>query len=230
LTVSSQLITTYHNLSRLDEEGIKFVTIRRRGKNIVEELEELPKSEWKRIRVECGNGKKRLLKVIDRTIFLKGYNKDIRQVAIAGQGKIKPALIITNDFALGREPLVRKYAKRWLVEKTISEKVYFFHLNKVSSSMVIKVDFDLTMTILAYNLYRLMAIDLEGYSHSCAKSLFNKFIRNSGKVEMDFDKIVVTLKKKRNLPAILTAMTQKKHIKVPWLENRNIIFEGASCS
>ena len=34
-----------------------------------------------------------------------------------------------------------------IVEKGISEQIDFFHLNMVSSSMVIKVDFDLTMTI-----------------------------------------------------------------------------------
>ena len=37
------------------------------------------------------------------------------------------------------------------------EEAIFFHLNMVSSSMVIKVDFDLTMTVLSHNLYRLLA-------------------------------------------------------------------------
>ena len=31
--------------------------------------------------------------------------------------------------------------------------------------MVIKVDFDLTMTILAHNMYRLFALDLQRYAH-----------------------------------------------------------------
>ena len=60
--------------------------------------------------------------------------------------------------------IVRKYAKRWLVEKVISEQIEFFHLNKVSSSMVIKVDFEITMSILSQNIYRLFAFDLERYS------------------------------------------------------------------
>jgi len=51
------------------------------------------------------------------------------------------------------------------VEKTISEQIEFFHLNRLSSSMVIKVHFDLTMLILAYNLYRLLAPELPGYAH-----------------------------------------------------------------
>ena len=143
--------TKYENLKRLNSNGIKFITIRRRGKKIVDELENIPGNQWKRVRVEAGNGKKRSIKILDSKIMLQGYGGEIRQIAVTGHGKIKPALIITNDFNLSCEAVVRKYAKRWIVEKTISEQIYFFHLNKVSSSMVIKVDFDLTMTILAYN-------------------------------------------------------------------------------
>ena len=222
--------TTYKNLSRLDDNGIKFLTIRRRGKNVVEELEDMPASEWKSIRVEAGNGKKRTIKVIDKLIHLKEYGKEIRQIAITGHGKIKPALIITNDLSLEKSLIVRKYARRWLVEKTISEQVYFFHLNKVSSSMVIKVDFDLTMTILAHNIYRLFAMELEGYVHNTASAIYDKFIRNSGKVNIDQNVISVELKKKRNLPAVLTAMSRYEKVKVPWLMDRNLKFAGASSS
>jgi hypothetical protein len=42
---------------------------------------------------------------------------------------------------------VRKYARRWLVEKGIAEQIDFFHLNRLSSSMVIKVDFDLVTKV-----------------------------------------------------------------------------------
>lgn len=222
--------TTYKNLSKLDDSRIKFLTIRRRGKNVVEELEAMPTSEWKSIRVEAGNGKKRTIKVIDKIIYLKEYGKEIRQIAITGHGKIKPALIITNDLSLEKSLIVRKYARRWLVEKTISEQVYFFHLNKVSSSMVIKVDFDLTMTVLAHNIYRLFAMEIEGYAHNTASAIYDKFIRNSGKVNIDQNVINVELKKKRNLPAVLTAMNRYEEIKVSWLMDRNMKFAGASSS
>ena len=43
--------TTYQNLKRLDENRVKFITIRRRGKNIVKELEALPQNAWKTVRV-----------------------------------------------------------------------------------------------------------------------------------------------------------------------------------
>ena len=221
--------TTYGNLSRLDDKGIKFVTIRRRGKNIVEQLEAKPSSDWKKIRVMKADGKGRIFKVVDETLDkLSDYNKRIRQVAITGHGKIKPCLIITNDFQIKIEDLIRKYTRRWIVEKEISEQIDFFHLNRVSSSIVIKVDFDLTMSILAHNLYRVFASQFPEFSHFTDQNIFEKFLSNSGMVQIGEDSITVNLKKKRHLPYILTVMEKFEDLPIPWLENKKIIFRGAT--
>lgn len=223
-------LTTYQNLSKLDEQNIKFLTIRRRGKKIVEEINAIAPSKWKKKRVVCAGNKTRILKIYDSIITLKGYGKKIRQVAITGHGKIKPALIITNDFNLKTDEIIRKYSRRWLIEKTISEQIEFFHLNRVSSSMVIKVDFDLTMTILAHNLYRLLAGDLERYTHFSDNSIYEKFIMNSGEIEVGNQNITVKLKKKKNLPQILSTMNMFASVQYPWTGGKKLIFEGMSNS
>jgi hypothetical protein len=143
---------------------------------------------------------------------------------------MKPALIITNDFNIALARVVHKYARRWLVEQDIAEQIHFFHLNRVSSSMVIKVDFNLTMSILAHNLYRLFAADLPGYTHNTAVSLFEKFLHNSGEVEMTPSSIAVTMRKKPNLPAILSAMERFNNTPISWLNNRSLHFSGSSYS
>lgn len=222
--------TTYENLRKLDENDVKFITIRRRGKNIVDELDALPKSEWKPTRVPMAHGKTRMLNVNEQTVQIKKYGKEIRQIAITGHGKIKPALIITNDFEISQAEIIRKYAKRWLVEKTISEQTHFFHLNRLSSSMVIKVDFDLTISILAYNLYRLLAKDLPGYENCCAQTIYEKFIVNEGVVSCDSKQIIVKLKKKRRLPMLLEAMETQLPLDIDWLNNRKLLLEGATTS
>jgi hypothetical protein len=163
-------------------------------------------------------------------VMLNGYDKEIRQITITGNGKIKPAIIITNDFDLPIEQIIRKYARRWLVEKEISEHIDFFHLNLVSSSMVIKVDFDLTMSILAHNLYRLFAMELGRYSHLSAQTLYDKFVLNGADIEIGKKAITVQLKKKRELPLILEVMQKFNQQKYKLLENKNIIFEGAAYS
>lgn len=222
--------TSYENLRKLDEDKINFITIRRRGKRMLERIPELPKEGWKRVKVEAAGNKHRYLRVYDEQVLLKGYEKDIRQITITGNGKIKPAVIITNDLVLSIEKVVRKYARRWLVEKSISEQVDFFHLNLVSSSMVIKVDFDLTMSILASNLYRLFALELERYSNLSAQSLYEKFVLNGADVIIQEETITVQLKKKRNLPLILEVMSNYSRFKYSWLKSRNVIFEGATYS
>lgn len=219
--------TNYQNLAQLDERNVKFITIRRRGKNMIREIEQMPASDWKTLRVEAAGNRKRTLKAADQTIFLPGYGKDIRQVVITGHGKIKPALIISNDFDIPLEQIVRKYCRRWLIEKSISEQIDFFHLNRLSSSMVIKVDFDLVMTILAHNLYRLLALELGRYQHLADQSVFDRFIYNAGTVTISMNDIRIFLKKKRDLPQILTAMSEYQ-FDYPWLHDKRLTFEGAS--
>jgi hypothetical protein len=227
--------TNYENLSKLDEQAIKFITIRRRGKNIIEQIQK--NKSYKTIRVEAGGLKKRTLKIRDETITLRGYYdfetnepKQIRQITITGHGKIKPALIITNDFDITTEKVVRKYCRRWIVEKGISEQIEFFHLNRISSSMVIKVDFDLTMTLLAHNIYRLFALDLERYSEFSDERIYGKFIANNGTIQVDGTDINIELKKKRDLPQIIEMMKDYQGLKYPWLNNFKINFIPSSTS
>lgn len=218
--------TTYQNLGQLNQQGVKFLTIRRRGKSIVEELDALPSSDWRKVRVRDSTGKGRVLSIVDQTVALRDYGGQLRQVAIAGHGRIKPALIITNDFDIPCDEVICKYARRWLVEKDISQQIEFFHLNRVSSSMVIKVDFDLTMSILANNLLRVFAADLPGYSHLNPESLFAKFLQNSGHVTISNDQVSVALRKKRNLPALLSAVEQFQHKPSRLFQGRKLTISG----
>ncbi|MBL7139100.1 MAG: transposase [Bacteroidales bacterium] len=222
--------TNYENLKKLNEEEIKFITIRRRGKEMLGQISKLPASKWHDVKVECAGNKQRTLHVCDTNIFLKGYDNTIRQIIITGHGKIKPAVIITNDFDVPCASIIRKYARRWIVEKSISEQVDFFHLNLVSSSMVIKVDFDLTMSILAFNLYRLLALHLERYENLATQRLYEKFVLNGADILIGEKAITVQLKKKRTLPLILETMENYKGQKYSWLNNKQLIFEGASYS
>ena len=176
------------------------------------------------------NGKGRNISVCENVTTLTGYDGDIRQVFIAPKGRIKPAIIITNDFAIKLEVLVRKYSRRWLVEKDISEQIHFFHLNRLGSGIVVKVDFDLVMTILAHNLYRLFAQDCQGYSHCEAKTLFNKFILNAGDVKISDVDVTVALKKKRTLPIILELYSMEDSVAYQWLHNKRLRVTAAVSS
>jgi len=222
--------TTYENLSKLNQKDLRFITIQRRSKNLEYKISKIPKEQWKNFRIIKSNGKGRTITACEDVSALKGYEGDVRQIFIAPKGKIKPAVIITNDFDLSLESLLRKYSHRWLVEKEISEQIHFFHLNSNSSGIVVKVDFDLTMTILAHNLYRLFAQDLEGYSHCESKTLFNKFIANAGDIKLTDDNVVVSLKKKRSLPLVLEKFDALGSFPCQWLHGRSVKIQAASFS
>lgn len=105
-----------------------------------------------------------------------------------------------------------------------------FHLNRNSSGIVVKVDFDLTMTLLTHNLYRLIAADLAGYSRNRANTIFNKFIDNYGDVEVREEEIVVKLNRKRSLPLLRESMARYSELTYPWLGGKRLVFEANSHS
>ena len=88
----------------------------------------------------------------ESSISLRNYEGKLRQIIVTDHGRDKPAFLITNDFDMSLQNVIRKYSRRWLVEQEIAEQIAFFHLNVPGSSIVVKVDFDLTMSLLAHNL------------------------------------------------------------------------------
>ena len=220
--------TTYENLSKLNKQGLMFITIQRRCKALEKKISELPESTWKDFRITRANGKGRAISACESMASLAGYDGEVRQVFIKGNGRIKPAVIITNDFDISLEALVRKYSRRWLVEKGISEQIHFFHLNRNCSGIVVKVDFDLVMTILAHNLYRLFAKNIDGYSHCESKTIFKKFILNAGEIAISDSEIVVRLKKKRTLPLTLEQLGVLGIFNVPWVYSKRLVIKAAT--
>jgi hypothetical protein len=222
--------TTYHNLNALNQRGIKFITIRRRGRKLVEKINSLDPSLWQKVDVPKAGGGARTVTACDDRDGLAGYEGSIRQVYIKDNGKAQPAILITNEFDMKLVDLIRKYSRRWLVETDISEHIDFFHLNRNSSGIVVKVDFDLTMTILAHNLYRLFCKGLAGYTNCGAQTIFDKFISAPGSVEIGEEFITVKLKKKRTLPVLIQHLRRFDGMQYPWLGNRRIAFTVDSTS
>ena len=222
--------TTYAHLARLDQDGVLFVTVRRRGKRLLEQARSLAPDLIRQVRVPLHRGT-RLVHAHDARVQLPGYDGQLRQITVLRRpgSRRRPSLLLTNDFDSSLSQLLRRYARRWLIEKSIAEQLAFFHLNRLSSSMVIKVDFDLAMTVLAHNLYRLLARQLPpGFQHYTASTLFEKLLCTAADVTLDPTRCLIALKKKRNLPALLETLDQLPAEPIPWLGNRHLVFSGAT--
>ena len=221
--------TTLENLGRINNEGIKFITIQRRSKNLNEKIQQIPQSQWHTVKVERSNHKSRNVTYSESTTTNSRYGGgELRQIFIKGNG-IKPATILSNDPNSKATDLIRKYSKRWLIENDISEQIHFFHLNRNNSGIVIKVDFDLTMTILAHNLYRLLASELPGYSHSRAQTLFGAFVDNYGVIVVGDKDITIKMNRKRTLP-LLRESIPEPDVPYQWLCGKKLIFTANSHS
>lgn len=211
--------TTYKNLSKLNDDGIKFLTLRRRGENLKKSVNDIVEDDWKKIKID-GRRKHPVVKAHDSRCHLRQYDGEVRQIIIKDNGRENPTFLITNDFKSSVGALIKKYARRWLVEQEIAEQVNFFHLNQPSSSIVVKVDFDLTLSLLAHNLYRVLAAQLDGFENSTVPTLYRNFLETGAQVKIDEEAIVVSLKKKTHMPVLFS---------VPWMnENTRLSWMGAS--
>lgn len=192
---------------------------------MIEEVKHIEREEYKEIRLSKKYRRKyRNLLVAESKAELKDYEGQLRQIIITNNGREHPAFLITNDFEISLENAVLKYAKRWLVEQAISEQIDFYHLNRLNSSIVVKVDFDLTISIFADTLYRLFALSIPGYGNSKAETIYRLFIKNYAHFTLSDKKIIISLNKKVHLPLLYQTDWFDKTIQIPWLDNYKIEF------
>ena len=94
-----------------------------------------------------------------------------------------------------------------------------------------KVDFDLVMAVVAYNLYRMLATDLPpGRRQLTARTLLEHPLPTGASVHFLSDTRTVELKKIRHLPALLEALHAQDPVKIPCLGDRQILFRSATRS
>jgi hypothetical protein len=227
LVFDSQL-TTYEKLSELNREGIFFITLRRRSRQMLRQIYSQPDSAWRRITLPALTRVYRNPKVLEERVTLSGYAGELRQLTVMDLGHEEPTILLTNHRKLGPVELVTRYAQRMLIENGISEAVQFFHIDALSSMVGMKVDFDMQLTLTASSLYRMMAQRIgREYSHSQAKTVFRNLLDLSGKVEIAKTSVVVTLDKRAHNPFLVASGLTDRPTPMPWLDNKKLILQFA---
>lgn len=122
-------------------------------------------------------------------------------------GREAPSFLISNDTDLEVELLVGNYARRWRVENSIAEAVNFFSLNALSSPILIKVHFDVVMTMVADTLYTMLARKLRGFEECDAHKLFRHFVKGKGTIEVQNGNVTVVFPRRAHNPILRS---------VPW--------------
>ncbi len=213
--------TSYAKLSELNaDHGVKFITLRRRGKNLIESTQHL--SPWKRIEIPHAKRKFPNPLMHDSKISIRGYEGEIRQIVVRGNGHEKPMFLITNDFEMPVDLVVGNYARRWRVENGIAEAVKFFHLNALSSPILVKVNFDVAMTMIADTLYSMFAKKLRGFEECDAPKLYRHFIRGKGTVRIKDQTVIVTYPRRAHNPILRNVAWSRLPRVVPGMENAKL--------
>ena len=116
-------------------------------------------------------------RVLDESITVRNYPGALGQVAIKGLGHEKPTLLITNRMEEKLATLVDRYARRMLVENTIEDAINFFHMDVLSSAVLLRIDLDLQLMLIASTLYQALAQHLVSrYQTAKSRTTFNKFV------------------------------------------------------
>lgn len=216
--------TTYAELSRLNQRGVQFITIRRRGGALVGRLKGRPAGDWRRAVISTPKRCHQRVRYLDERVRLPDYQGEARQVAVDGLGREEPTLLLSNNTEETARQLIMRYAGRNLVEDGLGSCVDFFHLDCLSSEVRLNADLDALATVLAHGCYRWLAHQLKGYDKVRPKQLFRKCVDTGGLISAGKGHLVVTLDRRSHNPVLREAALDRDELPIPWLRNYFVRF------
>jgi hypothetical protein len=212
-------------LSKLNQRGIWFITIRRRGAAILRRLHALPANQWHHAVLDTAHRRPQRIRYVAQTVQLPGYVGEMRQVAVTGLGREQPTRFLSNNSKESARALIVRYAGRNRVEDALGISVHFFPLDCLASEVRLNVDLDAMLTVLANGCYRWLAKQLPGFETAAPKQLFRKFVETSGVVEIGQKRILVRFDKRGHNPLLREAGLDQSSQTIPWLQKLSLVFQ-----
>jgi hypothetical protein len=212
-------LTTYGNLARLDEMKIDFITLRRRSPKLLAEVYGLPRSAWRTVELDVPTRQYRTPRVFEQGVQLAGCR--LRQLFVTDLGHEEPTILLTNQKA-SHKTLITRYARRMLIENSLSDAVRFFHMDALSSAVGLKVDFDMALLVMASGLYRLVARRMRGYAGAHAREIFRDLLDLPAEIEITEQEVRVEFHRRAHLPIVLASGLCDRVVQVPWWPGRRL--------
>jgi transposase len=223
LLVFDSQLTTYQVLDELTSRRIRWLTLRQRGTRELARLAALPASAWKPARLDRA-GRYRHPRLHEDQVRLKGIHTTVRQIAIQNIGRDQPTLLITNDQASPAVDLFGRYAERMLIENELDAYIAGFHLDALTSSIPLNVDLDTTLTVIAGNLYRLLARQLPRYQTATPDKLWRHFLDTGGTLHITDDQVTCALNLRSYHPVLIDGGFADLDVPIPWWQGRTLRF------
>jgi transposase len=223
LLVFDSQLTTYTVLDELTARGIRWLTLRQRGRTELARLAALPTSAWRHVTIDR-SGRYRRPHLHEDMITLKGIDAKVRQIAIRNIGRDEPTLLITNELTTPAKDLFARYAERMLIENELDAYLGGFHLDALSSAVPLNVDLDTTLTVLAGNLYRLLARQPPRYATATPDTIWRHFLDTGGTLHFTDDTVTCTLNLRSHHPVLIDAGYADLNVAIPWWNDRTLRF------
>jgi len=218
-------LTTYHVLDELNQEQIKFITLRKRSADLIKQTLQIPADHWQKAYLPIPKRLHKACSVCETQVVFDKCKTNLRQIIIKDHGRAEPTFVITNNHDLPLKDVLIVYAKRWHVENKLAELVGFFNLNALSSPLMIRIHFDILWTVIADTLYHRFAQNLPRFEHERANSLFRQFINIPGRIIYDGENFTIRIRKRAHTPILLGVKKLQQKFIVPWLNNKTIAIE-----
>ena len=223
LLVFDSQLTTYKILDELTGRGINWLTLRQRGKNELARLAALPASARKSATI-TRTGRYRRPRLHEDMVKLTGVSSRVRQIAVKNIGRDEPTLLITHDLATPARELFARYAERMIVENELDAYIGGFHLDALTSGVPLNVDLDTTLTVVAGNLCRLLALKLDRYQNATPDKIWRHFLDATGTLHITGTGVTCALNLRSHHPVLIDAGFADLEIPIPWWDGRTLRF------
>ena len=208
LLVFDSQLTTYKILGQLTARGINWLTLRQRGKNQLARLATLPASAWKTATI-ARSGRYRRPRLHENMVKLTDVSAKVRQIAVKNIGRDEPTLLITHNLVTPARDLFARYAERMMVENELDAYIGGFHLDALTSGVPLNVDLDTTLTVIAGNLYRLLALNLPRYENATPDKIWRHFLDATGTLHITSNAVTCALNLRSHHPVLINARLRR---------------------
>jgi hypothetical protein len=221
LLVFDSQLTNYGVLNELTRRDLTWLTLRKRGQAILDQLSALPASAWTTYRIDRA-GHYRHPQMHEDLVAIKGITNRVRQIAVRNIGRDEPTLMLTNALTTPAKDLFARYAERMTIENELDAYIAGFHLDALTSGLPLNIDLDTTLTVVAGNLYRMLARKLPRYETATPDKIWRHFLDATGTLNITDDDITVNLNLRTYHPVLIDAGFADIDLPIPWWNNRRI--------
>ena len=223
LLVFDSQLTTHKILEELTGRGINWLTLRQRGKSELARLAALPAPAWKTVTI-ARTGRYRKPRLHEDMVKIRDVSAKVRQIAVKNIGRDEPTLLITHDLATPARDLFARYAERMMVENQLDAYIGGFHLDALTSGVPLNVDLDTTLTVVAGNLYRLLARKLPRYENATPDRIWRHFLDATGTLHITPGAVTCALNLRSHHPVLIDAGFADLETPIPWWDGRTLRF------